>query len=117
MTELPLCNLRFHVIRQTRRRRDGLAVLDQPLDVELDRLGDVLLYLVDRLTGADTAGQVRNVRAVIRIRLLDDDRVPHGVYFNPACLRMLFKVPGFRSWPMLPGTVTRPFFVGCLYWR
>jgi hypothetical protein len=35
----------------------------------------------------------------------------------PACLRMLRSVPIGKSLLGLPGTVTRPRFVGCLYWR
>ncbi len=50
-----------------------------------------------------------------RSGLLDDDQIFHG--FNPACLRVLFNVPGATSSPGLPATVTRPGFVACLNCR
>ena len=46
---------------------------------------------------------------------LDDNRVSHGEpHFRPACFKMLFCVPGARSSPGLPGTVTRPSLLACL---
>lgn len=40
---------------------------------------------------------------------------PH--FLNPACFRVLPKVPGARSSLGLPATVTRPGFAECLDWR
>ena len=38
-------------------------------------------------------------------------------FFKPDCLRILFNVPGAKSSPGLPATVTRPGLVGCLNCR
>jgi len=38
-------------------------------------------------------------------------------HFNPACLRILFCVPGARSSLGFPAIVTTPFFLSCLYCR
>jgi hypothetical protein len=47
-----------------------------------------------------------------RCRLFVDHNVPHG--FSPACLRILFNVPGFASCEGCPAMVTRPCLMGWL---
>jgi len=100
------------------RMRNRQAVLAQALDVELDRLG----HLGDRfglaVTHRHTSGQVRTPRAVATVLgALDDDHVgDHNVLrSSPACPRMLRSVPIGNTLLGLPGTVTRPFFVGYRY--
>lgn len=75
------------------------------------QLGSLLLCGASR----DASWKVRNVRAVASPGLFEEDGVSH--FFNPACLKILFRVFGSRSIEGWPATVTRPFLVGCLNWR
>src|SRR5688572_21406 len=66
----------------------------------------LLLDLRASPAGGDTARQVGGVSRVARAALFHDDEDFHR--FNPACVRILFNVPGGTSSPGLPGTVTSP---------
>src|SRR5579864_8740305 len=66
-------------------------------------------------TCRNAARKVGRVRGVTSRRLFDHDQVFHC--FNPACFKTLFSVPGERSSPGLPGTVTSPGFDACLNCR
>lgn len=68
----------FHVCRAAGGLGNGQAVGAQPLDVELDRLLDLALGLLNGVADSDAARKVRNVRRVIAFALFDDDRVAHG---------------------------------------
>src|SRR5207253_3836538 len=63
--------------------------------------------------------QIGHVSTVVAVALFDHDRITHRLTYrlSPDCLRILFKRPGGKSSLGLPGTVTRPRFVGCLNWR
>src|SRR5690606_34932600 len=87
-----------------------------PLQVESDGLPDERAHLLLGFAHGDAAWQVRHVGPKTGRPSLDDDGVVHG-YFRPACLRMLSRVPGGRSRPGLPATVTLPGLFGCLNWR
>jgi hypothetical protein len=73
------------------------------------------LDVVARTRGGNATGKVGRVRGEASASLLDYDQVFHG--FNPACLRILFNVPGATSSPGLPATVTRPGLLACLNCR
>jgi hypothetical protein len=73
------------------------------------------LYFVAGTPGGDATRKVRRVCGEASFGLLDDNQILHG--FNPACLRMLFNVPGATSSPGLPATVTSPGLVACLNCR
>src|SRR5205823_431365 len=80
------------------------------LKVQFERLTDVPLDLLARLSCRDAAPYIRDVGAPVVRRLLQDDGVLHGAclsgYFQPAFVRMWFKVPGATSSLGWPGTVT-----------
>ncbi len=104
----------FHV----RGIRVGLRHVEpfeaQALQVKLDGLLHVLFDFFARLPGRNATFQVGRIRGISRRGLFDDHQVFfHG--FKPACFRMLFKVPGASSSLRLPGIVTSPGLVGCLY--
>ena len=80
-----------------------------------DSLFHLSLDFVARVARCDTTRNVRRVCREAGLRLLDDDQILHG--FNPACLRMLFNVPGATSSPGLPATVTSPRLFVCLNCR
>jgi hypothetical protein len=67
-------------------------------------------YFLSSVSGRNAARQVGNVSAEAVWPLFYDDKIlhkwPHS--FNPACFRMLFKVPGGTSTLGLPATVTVP---------
>ena len=73
------------------------------------------LQFVARRPGGDATREVRRVCGEAGLGLLDDDQILHG--FNPACLRILFNVPGAMSSAGLPATVTSPGLVACLNCR
>ena len=61
------------------------------------------------------ARKIGRIGRVVLRRFLDDDRVLHEPLspLSPACLTMLFQVPGGRSRLSLPAMVTFPGFTGC----
>ena len=88
------------------RSRPTSTILAKPFKVELDRFTHVLLGRLAGPTGCHTTREIWRVGREPGPRLLDDDEVSHG--FSPACLNILFKVPGAKSSPGLPATVTTP---------
>ena len=72
-----------------------------------DCLFDLSLDFVARVARCDTTRNIWRVCGETGLGLLDDNQVLHG--FKPACLRMLFNVPGATSSPGLPATVTSPW--------
>lgn len=84
--------------------------------MKLDGFPKMLFGLLDALTRGNASGKIWNVARIISIRLFDYNRVPHyPVSFKPACFKILFMVPAAKSSFRLPGTVTRPDFIWCLY--
>src|SRR5881394_1193590 len=100
----------FDVVDAPRRLRNWHAVIAHPFEMELNRLADGLLGRFHARSGRDTAGKIRHVCGKITARVLDHGRVAHEVHLclRPACLRILFGVPGAKSSLSLPGSVTRP---------
>jgi len=66
-------------------------------------------------TCCNAARKVWRVRGITGRRPFDHDQVLHG--FNPACFKTLFSVPGARSSPGFPATVTSPGFAAFLNCR
>src|ERR1039457_5358492 len=107
-------------IRQGSRMRDRFPVFPHSLQVQSHRLPHPALSKFQRSARCDTPRKVRNVSAVPGLGLGVNRGVLgvfHVHYFRPACLRMLFNVPGSTSSLRWPAMVTRPGFLGCLYWR
>jgi len=114
------------VVERRSARRGGSAggedrtVLAEALNVEFDCLTDLTLCLFPSYTGRDTTGEIGYVRRKIRPGVLDHHCITHEKvthFLNPACLRILFSVPGAKSSPSFPATVTRPALPGCLNCR
>ena len=103
------------VRRGTARLRNSQALGFEAVEMKRNRALHLPLDFFARAPGRDATRQVRRVCGEAGLRLLNDDQILHG--FNPACLRMLFNVPGATSSPGLPATVTSPGFVACLNCR
>jgi hypothetical protein len=84
-------------------------VLAHALEVELHRFANKLLYFIQCCTGDSKPRKIRRVRPPTCGRLLVDNQIFH---FSPACLRILFNVPGGKSTDGCPATVTVPGFAG-----
>lgn len=105
----------FDVRRGRVRFRDLCSVLTKAVQVERDRFPHLPLSLRTGAPCGDAAGNVRGVRRESCRCRLNHNQVSHR--FKPACLNTLFRVPGARSLPGLPATVTRPGFDACFSWR
>src|SRR5258706_3417377 len=101
--------LNTDVFRGGAGRGNRVAVLAHAFKVELHRLADEFLHLVQRCAGYSQAGKIRRVSTPSGRRLLVDDEIFH---FRPACLTILFNVPGGMSTDGWPATVTVPGFNG-----
>ena len=82
-----------------------ITMLPQAFDMKLDRLTDQLLCLFQRLFDYTQSGEIGGISAPTITRFLIDDEILH---FKPACLRILFSVPGGSSADGCPATVTVP---------
>ena len=91
------------------RRRHALGA--HSCEMQFDRSAHCDLDFRLRCARGDATRQIRREGGVTGGRSLDDDENSH---FRPACLRMLWRVPGARSSEGRPATVTNPGFVGCL---
>ena len=107
------------VLHRARWGRDRITIFTHALEMKLDGFTNLSLHFVDGGTGGYATWEVWNVGREIWSRIFDNDGIAHDSphFLKPACLRMLFSVPGASSSPGFPGTVTRPDFVGCLNWR
>lgn len=84
-----------------------------PFEMERDSVAHFTFNLFTRGARCNTSIKVWRVSREARACLFYDYKVSHC--FNPACLRMLLSVPGPRSSFGLPGTVTSPTLLPCLY--
>jgi len=76
----------------SRRFRYGIAISPEAFDVKWDGFPDEPVGFFVRGSRGNAAGQVRNISAVARICLLNDNCVAlHGKSFlvSPACFRIL----------------------------
>jgi hypothetical protein len=94
---------------------DRQALCLEAVEMKRHRALHLSLDFVARTPGGNATGKVRRVCGEASAGLLDYDQVLHG--FNPACLRILFNVPGATSSPGLPATVTSPGLFACLNCR
>jgi hypothetical protein len=101
--------------RGTARLWNGHALGLEAVEMKRNRAFHLSLDFVARIPSGDATRKVRRICGEAGLGLLDDDQILHG--FNPACLRMLFNVPGATSSPGLPATVTSPGLVACLNCR
>ena len=111
-------NVRLYVVAAGRGNRNRLAVLDHSCDVQFDRFANEPLGLGQIIRDGHASRQVGYIRANTGRSLLVDYSVL-VIYslVNPACLKMLLRVPLGTSFPGCPATVTRPDFMGCLNCR
>lgn len=95
--------------------RNWKTLFFQPFKMKRDCFANILLNFALRFSRGNTARKIRAICRKISLRFLNDDEV--FAHFSPACFRMLFKVPGGRSWPDWPAMVTKPGLELCLNWR
>ena len=97
------------------RRGDSFSIFPHAIKMELDCIPHGLLDFTSGLAGCHATGKIRRECGVSRFCFFNYDKIL--VHFNPACLRMLLRVPAARSSPVWPAMVTRPRLDGCLYCR
>jgi hypothetical protein len=107
---------KFDVSGISMRLRYGLPFFSQTIEMERDGLTHVLFDILAGASRGYAAGQIRRERGEPRLRLLYYDQVFLHC-FSPACFITLLSVPGAKSSPGFPGTVTNPSFVESLYCR
>ena len=96
-------------------RRNRQMLFFQAFKMKRDGLANIFLNIAFRFSRSDTAREIGTIRGEVPLRFLNDDKI--FAHFNPACFRMLFNVPGGKSWPSWPAMVTKPGFELCLNWR
>ena len=102
-------------------KRDGFSLsrgsggrksaLPQVLQVQSNCLANQFPHLARGLGNGDTSGQIWNIRAIASGPLFNDRNISHGLFFNPACRKMLASVFGGSSIEGLPAIVTVPGFL------
>jgi len=70
----------FKVVDDAGRLRDRQPVLGESLQVDLDGLAEQALGRLYGRAGGDATGEVGDVGRVVRLGLLDDDRVAFYAY-------------------------------------
>src|SRR5438094_4131332 len=75
--------------------------------MDFDYLLDESFRFLNRFADGDTSRKIRDKRFIPCITLLDNDGVTQMSHFQPACLRILFRVPLGMVSPVFPSTVTR----------
>lgn len=92
-------------------RRNGIAILLESLEVELDGFLDRGEYFSARFTNCNATRQIGDVCPERGWALFDNDEVSHSdgpYFFSPACFKVLLSVPGGMSTFGLPATATLP---------
>ena len=95
---------------------DRLSFFAQSVEVECNCLSHVMFHFFMGPARRNTSWEIWRVGGKACLCRLDD----HQVFFhdvNLACFRILFNVPGARSSPGFPGTVTKPSLTECLHCR
>ena len=87
----------------------------QPFKVKRNCLANIFLNFAFRFPRGNATRKIRAIRGKVPRCSFNDYEI--FAHCSPACLRMLFKVPGGKSWPDCPATVTRPGLELCLNWR
>jgi len=80
------------------------------------KLNRVMYDFLNLLLGWSCRNTSINIRRIGRITscgFLNYNQVFH--LLDPACLKILFSVPGAKSWFGFPAIVTKPCCIGCLY--
>jgi hypothetical protein len=73
-------------------------ILAKTADMKVDCLRHMDLGVLRGVTGRYAPRQIGGIRRIVGAGVFDDDEIfVHCYLFSPACLRMLFKVPGARS--------------------
>src|SRR6267378_7291478 len=102
------------------RRRNTCVVRGPPVLPREVRRGGTQLPLSCSVPLLHAVGQSKHIPGNLESRRkaclcrLDDNQVFFHD-FNTACFRIMFNVPGARSSPGFPGTVTKPSLAECLY--
>ncbi len=107
------CNLAIGGLRA--RLGNLFSCQPQTINVKRDGIVHLTLDLALRSTGGNAARQIGRIGGVAGRGVFDNDQIT--VHLSPACFKILFFVPGARSWPGLPEIVTSPRLLECLYWR
>src|ERR1700691_5577890 len=94
----------FEILGRGRRHRDRLPVLSYAGKVHLDGALHQRLRFGKVIARSDASRKVWRIATIPGARLLVDHKVLHD--FSPACLRMLFNVPGAASLEGCPAIVT-----------
>jgi hypothetical protein len=109
----------LNILRRGGRFRQRVTPFPHGGDVQIHSFADKLKGLFSRFPDNCATWQIRYVRAKTVFALFDNHKICHWGCgpFNPACLRMLFSVPGGTSRLGLPATVTVPGLTECVYCR
>jgi hypothetical protein len=98
-----------------------LVVLPHTVDVKFNSLFDQPQDFGSAFGYGDASRQVGDVSSKAGFTFFDYDGVAHAFYcsyfFNPACFKILFDVPGGTSMLGFPETVTVPGWFECLSCR
>jgi hypothetical protein len=113
---LPVRSRNFHVARVSLRLRDRLPALRHTFQMKGNRLLHFSLDFIAGLASSYATIEIWRVCRIARSRFLNDNQILFH-FLIPACFHTLFSVPMPRSSPGFPGTVTKPGFAKCLYWR
>jgi hypothetical protein len=105
----------FYVACHCRRLRNRISICAHRGKVHLDCLLHPLPGQIECPAGRDAPREVRDIGAISCTSSLVNHCVLHR--FSPACLRMLFSVPGATSSAGCPAIVTLPGLMACLYYR
>jgi hypothetical protein len=84
------------VLHRTRRGRDWVTILAHSFKMKFDGFAYRSLHIVERGAGGYATWEVWNVSGEIGSCIFDNDGIAHDSphFLKPACLRMLFSVPG-----------------------
>ena len=104
----------LQILRIALRKRHIVTLFTHTLDVECDGFSHVPFDFLFCGASRNAPFEIWGIGRIACACLFNHDKILHG--FNPACFKILFKVPGAKLSFGLPATVTNPFFVGCLNW-
>src|SRR5258708_20597575 len=95
------------------RFRYRLTFFAQAVNVKSNRLAHILLNLLTSAPSRNAAREIRRIGRKTRVRWLDNNQILfHGL--SPACFIARLRVPGARSSPAFPPTLTTPTLTACL---
>jgi hypothetical protein len=91
------------IVRLARRLWDRQPILPHALEMKFDGFADFYFHVFRRIADGNATGQIRNIRGVVSLALLDHDSVTHGSVLKAGLPKNALQRAGLQIGAQLAG--------------